>query len=158
MPEAAGSAGADDDGSSEGAVGTAVDGAAVLVPDDEVPADAAGVLNPTSADAVVGTAAPTSALAALAALEVKGRAPRTGYDRDLFGSGWVDTDRNGCDTRNDVLARDLTGETYKPGTRSCVVLTGSLADPYSGRTIPFTRGQGTSDDVQIDHVVALSDA
>ncbi|MCA0146260.1 DUF1524 domain-containing protein [Blastococcus sp. LR1] len=121
-------------------------------------ASAAGVLNQTSADAVVGSASATSALAALAALEVKGRAPRTGYDRDLFGSGWVDTDRNGCDTRNDMLTRDLTGETYKPGTRSCVVLTGSLADPYSGRQIAFTRGQGTSEAVQIDHVVALSDA
>ncbi|MBN1093794.1 DUF1524 domain-containing protein [Blastococcus sp. TML/M2B] len=103
-------------------------------------------------------AAPATALAALEALEVKGRAPRTGYDRDLFGDGWVDTDRNGCDTRNDVLARDLTGETFKPGTRDCVVLTGSLADPYSGRTIGFQRGQGTSEAVQIDHVVALSDA
>ncbi|SEK23861.1 Excalibur calcium-binding domain-containing protein [Blastococcus sp. DSM 46786] len=99
-----------------------------------------------------------SALAALDALEVKGRAPRTGYDRDEFGDGWVDTDRNGCDTRNDVLARDLTGETFEPGTRDCVVRTGTLADPYSGSTIAFQRGQDTSDDVQVDHVVALSDA
>jgi hypothetical protein len=121
-------------------------------------ADAGGALNDGSADAAIGGAAPTSALAALAALEAKGRAPRTGYDRNLFGAGWVDTDRNGCDTRNDVLARDLTGETFKPGTRDCVVLTGVLADPYSGRTIDFRRGQDTSDDVQIDHVVALSDA
>ncbi|MGY2084957.1 GmrSD restriction endonuclease domain-containing protein [Blastococcus sp. SYSU DS0539] len=98
------------------------------------------------------------ALAALDGLPVKGRAPRTGYDRDRFGDGWVDTDRNGCDTRNDVLARDLTGETFVPDTRDCVVRTGTLADPYSGRTIDFRRGQDTSDDVQIDHVVALSDA
>ncbi|WP_199582544.1 HNH endonuclease family protein [Blastococcus sp. TF02-09] len=121
-------------------------------------ATAGGALDDESADAAIGGAAPTSALAALATLEVKGRAPRTGYDREQFGSGWVDTDRNGCDTRNDVLARDLTGETFKPGTRDCVVLTGTLADPYSGRTIEFRRGQDTSDDVQIDHVVALSDA
>ncbi|SFT93976.1 Excalibur calcium-binding domain-containing protein [Geodermatophilus amargosae] len=117
-----------------------------------------GVLSDTATDGAVGTAAPTTALAALAAVPVQGRAPRTGYDRDLFGAGWVDTDRNGCDTRNDVLARDLTGEAFKPGTRDCVVLTGTLADPYSGRTIAFQRGQTTSDDVQIDHVVALSDA
>ena len=45
----------------------------------------------------------------------------------------MDIDRNGCDTRNDILARDLTGETFKPGTHNCVVLTGTLADPYSGR-------------------------
>ncbi len=99
-----------------------------------------------------------TAAAALADLAVKGRAPRTGYDRDLFGSGWGDPDRNGCDTRNDVLARDLTGETFKPGTRDCVVATGTLADPYSSTAIGFRRGQDTSDDVQIDHVVAVSDA
>ncbi|MGY1848430.1 GmrSD restriction endonuclease domain-containing protein [Blastococcus sp. SYSU DS1021] len=114
------------------------------------------------ADRTEATAAPAlvtgSALAALDELDVKGRAPKTGYDRDQFGAGWVDTDRNGCDTRNDVLARDLTGETFQPGTRDCVVATGTLADPYSGETIPFLRGQDTSADVQIDHVVALSDA
>jgi hypothetical protein len=105
-----------------------------------------------------GDAQPATAQAALADLEVKGRAPRTGYERDLFGPGWGDPDRNGCDARNDVLARDLTGETFKPGTRDCVVATGTLADPYSGTTIAFRRGQDTSDDVQIDHVVAVSDA
>src|SRR3712207_4847441 len=99
-----------------------------------------------------------SALAALADVEVRGRAPRTGYEREQFGDGWVDTDRNGCDTRNDVLARDLTGEAFRPGTNDCVVVSGTLADPYSGRTIEFRRGEDTSDDVQIDHVVALSDA
>ncbi len=119
---------------------------------------ASGLLADADAGSAVGSASPTTALAALAAVHVQGRAPRTGYDRALFGSGWVDTDRNGCDTRNDVLARDLTGETFKPGTRDCVVLTGTLADPYSGRTIAFQRGQGTSEAVQIDHVVALSDS
>ena len=99
-----------------------------------------------------------SARAALAELPVKGRAPRTGYERELFGSGWGDPDRNGCDARNDVLARDLTGETFKPGTRDCVVAAGTLADPYSGGSIEFRRGQGTSEAVQIDHVVAVSDA
>ncbi len=103
-----------------------------------------------------GGAGPTTALAALATLPVKGRAPRTGYDRDQFGAGWVDTDRNGCDTRNDVLARDLVDDVFKPGTRDCVVLSGTLADPYSGTAIAFVRGQGTSELVQIDHVVALS--
>ena len=77
---------------------------------------------------------------------------------DLFGNGWVDTDRNGCDTRNDILARDLEGETFKPGTRNCVVATGTLADKYTGTTISFVRGQDTSTAVQIDHIVALSDA
>jgi hypothetical protein len=117
-----------------------------------------GLLGDSATADAVAKAPRTTALAALAAVQVKGRAPRTGYDRDLFGSGWQDTDHNGCDTRNDVLARDLRGETFKPGTRNCVVLTGSLADPYSGTTIPFLRGQATSSDIQIDHVVALSDA
>ncbi len=93
----------------------------------------------------------------LASLEVKGRAPKTGYDRDEFGTAWSDVDRNGCDTRNDVLARDLTDVTYREGTGDCVVLTGTLVDPYSGTTIAFERG-ATSAAVQIDHVVALSDA
>ncbi|WNV74750.1 DUF1524 domain-containing protein [Geodermatophilus sp. DSM 44513] len=118
---------------------------------------ATGVLDDAAADAAVAAAPAGSALAALAEVAVRGRAPRTGYERDLFGEGWLDTDRNGCDTRNDVLARDLTGEQFRSGS-DCVVLAGTLADPYSGRTIEFRRGEGTSDDVQVDHVVALSDA
>ena len=117
-----------------------------------------GVLSDEATEAAVDGAAPATALAALAGIEVKGRAPRTGYDRDLFGTaGWTSTATD-ADTRNDILARDLSGETFKPGTHNCVVLTGTLADPYSGSTIAFQRGQNTSDDVQIDHVVALSDA
>ena len=112
----------------------------------------------TTTAGITATAATGPAAAALAQLPVKGRAPQTGYDRDQFGPAWADVDRNGCDTRNDILARDLDDETFKPGTRDCVVLTGRLADRYTGATIQFVRGQGTSDDVQIDHVVALSDA
>lgn len=96
-------------------------------------------------------------------LEVKGRAPKTGYDRDLFGQAWSDDveaefGRNGCDTRNDILKRDLQELTFRPGTSDCVVLTGVLNGPYTGERIEFTRGRDTSTDVQIDHVVALSDA
>ncbi|SET59306.1 GmrSD restriction endonuclease domain-containing protein [Geodermatophilus poikilotrophus] len=116
-----------------------------------------GVLDDAAADRAIAAAPPGSALAALADVEVRGRAPRTGYERDRFGDGWADTDRNGCDTRNDVLARDLTGERFRSGS-DCVVVSGTLEDPYSGRTIEFRRGEETSDDVQIDHVVALSDA
>ncbi|KGM11318.1 HNH endonuclease family protein [Cellulomonas bogoriensis] len=93
----------------------------------------------------------------LASLPVKGRAPRTGYSRDEFGPAWADVDRNGCDTRNDILRRDLTDITTRPGTDGCVVLTGTLVDPYSGDTIDFERGERSAE-VQIDHVVALSDA
>lgn len=99
-----------------------------------------------------------SALETLAALPVKGRAPKTGYSRHQFGDAWLDVDRNGCDTRNDVLRRDLVNKTYKSGTGECVVASGDLPDPYTGRVISFHRGQNTSSAVQIDHVVALSNA
>ncbi len=98
------------------------------------------------------------ALEAVDQLRVKGRAPMTGYDRDLFGPAWQDTDRNGCDTRNDILRRDLRELELKDGTNGCVVLRGLLDDPFTGETIAFQRGQGTSVLVQVDHVVALADA
>ncbi|MFJ6419228.1 HNH endonuclease family protein [Paeniglutamicibacter sp. NPDC091659] len=91
-------------------------------------------------------------------IEVKGRASKTGYDRDLFGAGWNDPDRNGCDARNDILGRDLQNVTAKPGTQGCVITSGTLQDPFTGQMIDFIRGQGTSTKVQIDHLVALSDA
>lgn len=99
-----------------------------------------------------------AAQAQLALLPVKGRAPMTGYDRAQFGQAWADVDRNGCDTRNDILRRDVSAAVIDPATRGCVVVSGTVADPYSGADIPFTRGANTSADVQIDHVVALGDA
>src|SRR4051794_38227683 len=109
---------------------------------------------PTTADPT-----PTSggaALSALSTLPVKGRAPMTGYSREAFGQAWPDADRNGCDTRNDVLGRDLRDVVHKPGTRDCVALSGRLEDPYTARRIDFVRGDGTL--VDIDHVVALGNA
>ena len=100
----------------------------------------------------------SKALEVLATIPVKGRAPKTGYSRDQFGPAWADVDRNGCDTRNDMLRRDLTGLALKPGTQDCVVLSGILNDPYTATLINFLRGNSTSTAVQIDHVVALSDA
>ena len=95
---------------------------------------------------------------AIEILAVKGRAPKTGYSRSAFGSAWADIDRNGCDTRNDILKRDLTQITFRAKTRDCVVESGVLADPFSGENINFQRGEKTSSLVQIDHVVALSNA
>jgi hypothetical protein len=89
-------------------------------------------------------------------LQVKGRAPHTGYARSRFGEAWADVDHNGCNTRDDVLRRDLTAITVRPGTDGCVVIAGTLADPYTGHTISFTKAK--ADEVQIDHLVALSDA
>ena len=141
--------------------GTTTPGATPIAPPTPTPEPAAGPAELVAAPAAEPDQAQPPAQTALAAarlLTVKGRAPMTGYDRAQFGQAWLDTDRNGCDQRNDVLGRDLTGIVHKAGTHDCVVLSGLLADPYSGTTIAFTRGQTTSSAVQIDHVVALSDA
>ena len=111
---------------------------------------------PPTTDEIIAGADDDTALAALGALAVKGRAPQTGYSREAFGQRWADIDRNGCDTRNDVLKRDLTGSSFKAGTRDCKVMTGTLADPYTGQQLNFTTED--ADAIQIDHVVALSDA
>ncbi|MET8679155.1 HNH endonuclease family protein [Streptomyces sp. NPDC004647] len=95
-----------------------------------------------------------SALKTVGGLTVKGRAPRTGYDRERFGSAWADTDSNNCRTREDILKRDLDGVTFRDG--KCVVVAGTLAeDPYTGERVEFERGRS---EVDIDHLVALSDA
>jgi hypothetical protein len=117
-------------------------------------ATAAATPSATKATARPETAGKGTALAAVASLKVKGRAPKTGYSRDAFGQAWFDADRNGCDTRNDILRRDLTDRTMK---NSCKVLAGTRKpDPYTGTPIRFVYG-GASE-IDIDHVVALSDA
>lgn len=107
--------------------------------------------------APIGSDEASEALRILNALPVKGRAPKTGYSRAQFGDAWSDIDHNGCDTRNDILNRDLTAKQHK-NSRGCVVISGILNDPYTGKVINFMRGKDTSEQVQIDHVVALSDA
>ena len=109
-------------------------------------------ISPSQADSVA------SGLSIIEAQVIKGRAAKTGYTRAQFGQTWADVDRNGCDTRNDILKRDLTAEVFKEKTRECVVLSGTLIDPFSGETINFVRGNTSSMEVQIDHVVALSNA
>jgi Protein of unknown function (DUF3761)/Protein of unknown function (DUF1524) len=99
----------------------------------------------------IGTAA-----GQLSALLVKGKAPMTGYNRTGdFGAAWLDENHNRCDTRDDILARDL-----KSILRSglCKVVSGALVSPYTGATIHFIRGVKTSALVQIDHLVSLGDA
>ncbi|MEE2522927.1 HNH endonuclease family protein [Pseudarthrobacter sp. J75] len=90
-------------------------------------------------------------------LAVKGRAPKGDYSREQFGQAWFDVDRNGCDTRNDILRRDLTDVTFTRNSQ-CGVAAGTLVDPYTAKVVAFQRGSQTSREVQIDHVVALSDA
>lgn len=94
-----------------------------------------------------------AAAEALKTLQEKGRAPKTDYARTQFGSGWLS--RDGCDARNTVLSRDMVNVSLNA---RCQVMSGTLLDPYTGKTILFTRGEITSQLVQIDHVVALSNA
>ena len=80
--------------------------------------------------------------------------PPEKYNRvEQFGPAWKDVDHNGCDTRNDILDRDLT---VKDKRNACVVTAGQLADPYSGKQIDFNKKDASK--VQIDHIVALENA
>lgn len=146
-------------------VGLAAGAATVLIPNlsgggDGLPnlleqVGVPGTVQRTDTDGLRGS----ETLQKLDGLPVKGRAPKTGYDRPVvFGPAWKDIDRNGCDTRNDILGRDLTNKTYKANTNNCVVLSGTLNDPYTGAVIGFRRGKYTSSLIQVDHVVALSNA
>ena len=128
-------------------------------PDEPEPAPTPEVeppASPTTSAENTGAAKPTGkALATLDTLSVKGRAPKTGYSREQFGPAWHDADQNGCDTRNDILTRDLRGPQHRPGS-GCVIVAGVLHDPYTGRTVSFVKADPMA--VQIDHVVALSNA
>lgn len=115
----------------------------VLHPDSNLPQEPGGVAKEDKGGVAL----------ALNELAVKGRAPKTGYERAQFGDGWGDVE--GCDTRNIILHRDLVNPAVND---RCQVVSGTLNDPYTDKTIQFLRGTDTSDDVQIDHVVALSDA
>lgn len=87
----------------------------------------------------------------LGELRVAAEGSGSGYKRDRFGQRWKDTDHNGCDQRNDVLARDLV-EVRKRGR--CIVLSGLLHDPYSGKDITFDKSDAA--EVQIDHLYPLA--
>ncbi|MFJ6657921.1 HNH endonuclease family protein [Streptomyces sp. NPDC091377] len=92
-------------------------------------------------------------------LIVKGRGPKTGYERDKFGYAWMDTAdgvplaRNGCDTRNDLLQLHGRDVQFRRGS-DCVVASMDLYDPYTGKDIAWKKAKAT--EVQIDHVVPLS--
>jgi len=110
-----------------------------------------------------GTLDPAAAAAALAQLPVAPKTSLAGYERDcdhgagcVFGPAWADVDGNGCDQRNDVLHRDLTAIQVRAGTHGCIVTSGTLADPYTGTTVHFTKAD--AGEVPIDHVVPLAAA
>ncbi len=125
------------------------------------PASPVGTQQTTEPSYPTASATPTTAAAhssggaadTLSGLSVKGRAAKTGYDRDAFGFG-DDVDGDGCETRDDALARDLVNRTVSADD-PCETEAGTLTDPYSGRVIDFVLGTTS---VDIDHVVALDDA
>ena len=111
--------------------------------------------SPSTTDTQKPISAESQALLAAQALVERGRSASTNYSRDAFGSAWKDVDRNGCDTRNDILGRDFTTAIYKAGTNDCKVIGGTWTDPYSNESYTFTEQPS---EAQIDHVVALSNA
>ncbi|CAB0553142.1 HNH endonuclease [Corynebacterium diphtheriae] len=119
------------------------------------------VFSPVATAEVDASRADVTALNALTIDDSFGDKPA--YSRTHFGHSWADNvsvagGHNGCDTRNDILQRDLTNIVFRPGTRNCVVSSGNLHDLYSGVDVAFTRGPKTSTMVEIDHVVALGNA
>jgi hypothetical protein len=148
--------GPSDPGGSDPAPASSSSSSAEQSPSPVAPTRAHASTSPSVRTPTPAIAKPGTALAALEHLVVKGRAPMTGYAREEFGQAWLDADRNGCDTRNDVLGRDVVRRVYKPGTGGCVVLSGLLHDPYLGRDVRFERG--ANDEVDIDHVVSLGNA
>lgn len=95
-------------------------------------------------------------------IEIPVRVPGYDYRRDAFGESWDDDNdapggRNGCDTRNDILDRDLVEKSYVSIKRCpTAVATGTLIDPYTNATIAFVRGNQIGASVQIDHLVPLA--
>lgn len=112
-------------------------------------------VDPSLNSEVLEPVSDSSALIAAQVLEERGKASTTDYNRSAFGSAWKDVDRNGCDTRNDILARDFSEVKFKPGTNSCKVIGGVWTDPYSNETYTFNSAPSTA---QIDHVVSLKNA
>lgn len=97
---------------------------------------------------------PGSALAKLAELPVKEKESGEDYERSLFSSSWASW--RDCNVRQKILNRDLTNITL--ADNDCTVTSGTLIDPYSGKTLELTTKSAVSSKVQIDHVVALSNA
>lgn len=102
----------------------------------------------------------TDVLAGVAVLPE--RAHRYDYRRSAFGDAWTDDNdaplgHNGCDTRDDILNRDLVDKTYV-SIKRCpdAVATGTLHDPYTNTTVIFQRGAKVGEAVQIDHIVPLA--
>lgn len=95
------------------------------------------------------------ALDVLEQLAVKGRAPKTGYSRDEFYSDWPKI--SGCSLRQIIIKREV-GDSAVLADDNCTVIKGTFVEPYTGQTLEFTEKSEISKGLQIDHIVALSDA
>ena len=133
-------------------------GIAVIVSAQLLTQQTTAATEPVAAPPVV--AAGTDVLAGVTTVAARVRGGD--YLRAAFGDAWDDENtapggHNGCDTRDDILDRDLTDKTYV-ATKRCpqAVATGTLRDPYTNETIPFTRGNQVGAAVQIDHIVPLA--
>lgn len=127
------------------------------------PTTSSGDIPPKPAASSTTTAVTGQAAAALEQLPIKGRAPKTGYDRARFGAEWTDDvtvqgGHNSCDTRSDVLRRDLSDLVVKEGTQGCLPLSGTLLDPYTGQQMLFRRGEDSASLIHGEHLVALSNS
>lgn len=116
----------------------------------------ASAADPRSPDGSWTAATPSVIDAArLATLEIREPGAERDYDRKAFGPAWEDVDGNGCDTRNDILARDLSRDELDDD--GCTLLSGVLKDPYTGKVIDFVRSKGGSQ-IDIDHMIPLGAA
>ena len=102
------------------------------------------------------SAANILAIDLLGHLEVKGRAPKTGYSREQFYDTWPKID--GCSLRQLVIKRELGDTAFISKDDNCTVVSGEYDEPYTGSHIIFYQKSDISSGIQIDHIVALSDA
>lgn len=121
---------------------------------DQTP-DTAAESSSASTDNTDGTDSSPLATDTLEKLEVKGRAPKTGYTRTKFYDSWPNIE--GCNLRQRILRREF-GDTAKLADDNCNVLAGEFDEPYTGQHLQFSEKSAISKGIQIDHVVALSDA
>ena len=100
--------------------------------------------------------ATAKAVDVLEQLAVKGRAPKTGYSRDQFYETWPTID--GCSLRQHIIKREMGDSATISSIDNCTVVYGEYDEPYTGSHIIYYEKADFASGIQIDHIVALSDA
>jgi hypothetical protein len=99
---------------------------------------------------VLGFLSPVETALSADEIQIRTAAERIGgYDRNLF-KHWIDADKNGCDTRKEVLIAEAIVKPKK-GPK-CVLTGGKWISTYDGKS--FTKDSG----LDVDHVVPLAEA